>query len=128
MLRKTESAIIFVQQLGRGLRKTDDKEYTLVLDFIGNYQQNFLIPVALSGDRTYNKDNLRKVVKEGSSSIPGSSTVTFEEIAERRIFRAIEVSSFSNAQLIRREYEDLKRQLGRIPTLLCGKRFIWSLL
>lgn len=118
MLRKTESAIIFVQQLGRGLRKADDKEYTLVLDFIGNYQQNFLIPVALSGDRTYNKDNLRKVVKEGSSSIPGSSTVTFDEIAERRIFRAIEVSSFSNAQLIRREYEDLKRQLGRIPTLL----------
>lgn len=118
MLRKTESAIIFVQQLGRGLRKTDDKEYTLVLDFIGNYQQNFLIPVALSGDRTYNKDNLRKVVKEGSSSIPGSSTVTFDAIAERRIFKAIEGSSFSNAQLIRREYEDLKRQLGRIPSLL----------
>ena len=48
MLRRTESSIVFVQQLGRGLRKADNKESTLVLDFIGNYQQNFLIPVALS--------------------------------------------------------------------------------
>ncbi|MFR3451672.1 MAG: DEAD/DEAH box helicase [Collinsella sp.] len=47
MLRRTESSIVFVQQLGRGLRKADNKESTLVLDFIGNYQRNFLIPVAL---------------------------------------------------------------------------------
>ena len=77
MLRRTESAIIFVQQLGRGLRKCDGKEFTLVLDFIGNHQQNYLVPIALSGDRTYNKDTLRKVVKEGSSAIPGCSTITF---------------------------------------------------
>jgi superfamily II DNA or RNA helicase len=36
MLRPTQSAIIFVQQLGRGLRKTDGKEYLTVIDFIGN--------------------------------------------------------------------------------------------
>lgn len=58
MLRRTDSAIIFIQQLGRGLRLNDGKEYTLVLDFIGNYQSNFLVPIALSGDKTYNKDRL----------------------------------------------------------------------
>ena len=59
MLRRTDSAIVFVQQLGRGLRKCDGKEYTLVLDFIGNYQSNYLVPVALTGDKTYNKDPQR---------------------------------------------------------------------
>lgn len=58
MLRPTESAIIFVQQLGRGLRKAKGKEYVVVLDFIANYDNNYLIPIALSGDRTGNKDNI----------------------------------------------------------------------
>ena len=38
MLRPTESPIVFVQQLGRGLRKAIDKEYVVILDFIGNYK------------------------------------------------------------------------------------------
>lgn len=50
MLRPTQSPIIFIQQLGRGLRKAEDKEYVVILDFIGNYNNNFLIPIALSGD------------------------------------------------------------------------------
>ena len=118
MLRRTESAIVFVQQLGRGLRKDPSKDYTLVLDFIGNYQQNYLIPIALAGDRSYNKDNLRKVVKEGSSLIPGCSTISFDRVSEQRIFRALEEGKFGSAQLIRGEYSDLRRLLGRIPSLL----------
>lgn len=117
MLRKTESAIVFVQQLGRGLRKCEGKEFTLVLDFIGNYQQNFLIPMALSGDRTYNKDTLRRIVKEGTRAIPGCSTISFDRVAERRIFKALEEGRFGDAKLIRGEYEHLKQLLGRIPTL-----------
>lgn len=50
MLRPTESPIVFIQQLGRGLRKAENKEYVVVLDFIGNYRNNFMIPIALSGD------------------------------------------------------------------------------
>ena len=118
MLRRTDSTIVFTQQLGRGLRKHSGKEYTLVLDFIGNYQSNFLIPMALSGDRTYNKDTLRKVVKEGSTVIPGCSTISFDEISEKRIFKALEEGRFSDAKLIRSEYENLKQILGRIPSLV----------
>ena len=40
MLRQTQSAIVFVQQLGRGLRKLAGKECVIVLDFIGNYTNN----------------------------------------------------------------------------------------
>ena len=118
MLRRTESAIVFVQQLGRGLRKCDGKEFALVLDFIGNYQQNYLVPIALSGDRTYNKDTLRKVVKEGSSAIPGCSTITFDRISEKRIFKALEEGRFSDVRLIKAEYEHLRQLLGRIPHLV----------
>ena len=39
MLRPTESPIVFIQQLGRGLRKANGKEYVVILDFIGNYKQ-----------------------------------------------------------------------------------------
>lgn len=71
MLRPTESPIVFIQQLGRGLRKAENKEYVVVLDFIGNYRNNFMIPIALSGDRSYNKDNIRRYVTEGGRVIPG---------------------------------------------------------
>ena len=118
MLRRTESAIIFVQQLGRGLRKLGGKEFTLVLDFIGNYQKNFLVPIALSGDRTYNKDNLRRFVKEGSTIIPGCSTISFDRVSEARVMRAIDGGRFSEARLIKEEYFNLKQQLGKIPSLL----------
>ena len=118
MLRRTESAVVFIQQLGRGLRKLPDKEYTLVLDFIGNYQQNYLVPIALSGDRSYNKDTLRRFVKEGNAAIPGCSTVTFDRVSESRVFKALEQGKFSEARLIRNEYTHLKQMLGRIPTLL----------
>lgn len=117
MLRRTESAIVYVQQLGRGLRKAPGKDYLLVLDFIGNYQSNFLIPVALSGDRSYNKDTLRAIVKEGSSIIPGCSTVSFDKVAEARIYEAIDGGNFSAARLLRDEYRDLKQVLGRVPSL-----------
>ncbi|PKM84177.1 MAG: DUF3427 domain-containing protein, partial [Firmicutes bacterium HGW-Firmicutes-11] len=46
MLRPTQSAIIFVQQLGRGLRKLWNKEYLTVIDFIGNYANNYMVPIA----------------------------------------------------------------------------------
>jgi superfamily II DNA or RNA helicase len=62
MLRPTQSAIIFVQQLGRGLRKLDNKDYLTVIDFIGNYKNNFLVPIALYGDTSYNKDTIRKLI------------------------------------------------------------------
>ena len=118
MLRKTQSAVVFVQQLGRGLRKSEGKEFTLVLDFIGNYQENYLIPIALSGDQSYNKDTLRRVVKEGSTVIPGSSTISFDRISEQRIFRALEATNFSLIRLLKDEYRLLKQQIGRIPRLI----------
>ena len=118
MLRPTESPIVFVQQLGRGLRKAVDKEYVVILDFIGNYQNNFMIPIALSGDRSYNKDNIRRFVLEGDRIIPGSSTIHFDEIAKKKIFESIDSADFTDIKLIKENYINLKNKLGHIPSLL----------
>lgn len=117
MLRPTESPIVFVQQLGRGLRKSDGKEYVVILDFIGNYRNNYMIPIALSGDRTYNKDNIRKYVISGNSIIPGESTIHFDEIARERIFKSIDTIRGIRS-IMKDSYMVLKNKLGRVPYLL----------
>ena len=117
MLRPTESPIVFIQQLGRGLRKADGKEYVVIIDFIGNYRNNFMIPIALSGDRSYNKDNIRRYVTEGGRVIPGASTIHFDDISRKRIFQAIDNANFSDIRLIRENYLNLKNKLGHIPAL-----------
>ena len=117
MLRPTQSPIVFIQQLGRGLRKAKGKEYVVILDFIGNYRNNFMIPIALSGDLSYNKDNIRRYVTEGGRVIPGASTIHFDEVSRKRIFQAIDNANFSDIKLIRENYTNLKNKLGHIPAL-----------
>lgn len=117
MLRPTQSAIIFIQQLGRGLRKSEGKEYLTVIDFIGNYANNYLVPIALYGDSSYNKDNIRKLINSGSSYIPGASTVNFDSITKEKIFESINVSNLSKHKELVKDYRLLKYKLGRIPEM-----------
>ncbi|HKL84909.1 MAG TPA: DUF3427 domain-containing protein [Treponemataceae bacterium] len=117
MLRPTQSAIVFVQQLGRGLRKVHNKSYLTVIDFIGNYANNYMIPIALFGDTSYNRDSLRKLINSGSASIPGASTIDFDFIARERIFKAIDKASFNQQKFLINEYLEVKKKLGRTPRL-----------
>lgn len=118
MIRPTDSAIIFVQQLGRGLRKADGKEYLTVVDFIGNHKNNYLIPIALYGDTSYNKDTLRKLISEGSKLLPGSSTINFDEITKERIYDSIDSANMSILSDLKKDYQLLKYRLGRIPMMI----------
>ena len=116
MLRPTQSAIIFVQQLGRGLRKINDPDkFLIVLDFIGNYENNFMIPVALSGDRSHDKDNLRRFMM--SRYLPGCSTVGFEKVVEERILNNLNRTNLSKLVMLKSEYLMMKARLGRQPDL-----------
>jgi superfamily II DNA or RNA helicase/HKD family nuclease len=118
MLRPTQSAIIFVQQLGRGLRKIDSKDYLTVIDFIGNYNNNYLVPIALYGDRSYNKDALRKLISSGSSLIPGCSTINFDRISKDKIFESIDSANMQMKKDLVQDYNLLKRKMGRIPMMI----------
>ena len=123
MLRPTKSAIIFVQQLGRGLRKYPQKDYVVILDFIGNYQNNFMIPIALSGDTSYNKDNIRHYVAEGNRFIFGSSTIHFDKVARQKIYQAIDSAKLSDTALLKNVYLQLKQKLGKIPSIFDFSQF-----
>ena len=118
MLRPTESAIIFIQQLGRGLRKVEGKGYLTVIDFIGNYENNYLIPIALYGDTSYNKDSLRKLITEGSRMIPGASTINFDKITKEKIFQSIDSANMKLFSDLKKDYKLLKYKLGKIPMMM----------
>lgn len=122
-LRPTQSPVVFVQQLGRGLRKMQGKEYVVILDFVANYDNNYMIPVALSGDRSYNKDNMRRFVSDGNRVIPGSSTIHFDEITRRRIYASIDSARTNQTKQLKEAYFNLKAKLGRIPTMRDFDRF-----
>lgn len=117
LLRPTESSIVYIQQLGRGLRKYDGKEYVVILDFIGNYEKNFLIPVAVSQDNSYDKEYMKRFIMNGTDMIPGQSSIIFEEIVKERIFENINKNNFSTKKNIERDFNLLEKQLGRIPIL-----------
>ena len=118
MMRPTQSAIVFVQQLGRGLRKHMGKEYLTVIDFIGNYQNNYLIPVALYGDNTYSKDTMRKLICGGSRGIYGESTISFDVISMNRIFKSINKAKTDGLIFLTQEYQRVRVKVGRIPKLM----------
>ncbi|MBP2058925.1 superfamily II DNA or RNA helicase [Lactobacillus colini] len=116
MLRNTQSSIVFIQQLGRGLRKYPGKEYVTVIDFIGNYQNNYLIPIALNGDTSRDKDLVRR-----ESTLPTQidvSTINFSQIASERILASLDKIKLDGLKQLRESYQELKDKLGRTPLLL----------
>lgn len=123
MLRPTQSVVVFIQQLGRGLRKHDDKEFVVILDFIANYNNNFMIPMALFGDRSYNKDNMRRFIREGNKLISGCSSVHFDEISRKKIYASIDKAKTNNVQIFKDAYKSLKFKIGRIPTIAEFKKY-----
>lgn len=75
-----------------------------------------MIPVALSGDRSYNADTIRKYVISGNRTIPGASTIHFDEVAKNKIFHSIDRIRGIKS-IIRESYISLKNRLGRTPRL-----------
>lgn len=116
MLRPTQSAIVFVQQLGRGLRKSKAKRYLEVIDFIGNYENNYLLPVALYGDRSYNKEKIRRTLH--NNFLPGASTVYFTDVVKEKIFKSLNKNNFLELRKLKEAYQLVKFKLGHAPMMM----------
>lgn len=125
MLRQTQSSIIFTQQLGRGLRKAAGKSHLIVIDFIGNYANNFLVPIALFGDSSLNKDSIRKKMIEAQDvgAVSGLSSINFDAIAKERIFKSIATTRLDSLKNLKQSFRDLHTRLGRPPQLIDYARF-----
>lgn len=125
MLRQTQSAIVFVQQLGRGLRKSAGKDFLVVIDFIGNYANNFLIPIALFGDERLNKEALRERLNETveAGSIPGLSSVSFDEVSRQRVLESISRTQLDSMSRIKSAFFAMRNRVGGTPSLFDFYRF-----
>ena len=106
--------------------KADNKQYLTVVDFIANYKNSFLVPIALYGDTSFNKDNLRKLLVGESQGLPGACTIDFDRIAQQQIFDSINQSNMRKFSDLKLDYKLLKNVLGRIPMMMdfysLGKR------
>lgn len=125
MLRQTQSAIVFVQQLGRGLRKLAGKECVIVLDFIGNYANNYLIPIALFGDESLNKESLKQhlIAAEEAGVLPGLASVRFDRVSQERVLKSIVSARLDSMQNLKNAIETLRNRLGKVPALSDFLRF-----
>lgn len=119
MLRPTNSPIVFIQQLGRGLRKYGNKSFLTVLDFIGNHTKTFLIALALNGSRYYDKESLKVAVATGFANIPGATHIQMDKISQERILAQIDQENFNSMKYLKEEYNEFKKlNQGRVPYFL----------
>ena len=111
-LRPTESPIVFLQQLGRGLRRSKGKEYLNVLDFIGNYEKAGRVRFLLTG-RTLGKNEYYNPADR--SVFPDDCLVDFD-MKLIDLFSEMDKKRLKIKDQIRNEYYRVKELLGRIPS------------
>lgn len=114
-LRPTESPTVFLQQLGRGLRKSRGKEYLNVLDFIGNYEKAGKIPQFLGGETFYAGENTARENPVGEPEYPDDCIVDFE-MGLIDLFQTLERKGQTIREMIRGEYFRIKELLGKAPS------------
>ena len=111
-LRPTESPIVFLQQLGRGLRRSKGKEYLNVLDFIGNYEKAGRVRFLLTG-RTLGKNEYYNPADR--SAFPDDCLIDFD-MKLIDLFSEMDKKHLKVRDQIRNEYYRVKEFLGRIPS------------
>lgn len=119
-IRPTDSPVIFLQQLGRGLRKYPGKEYLTVLDFIGNsYKRSVQIIRALgtlSKSTVLEKKLLMDLLRDNFKEldIPGVQ-IQFDELSKEDITNYLVRSNFNTQDYLKKDYENFKRFIKAEP-------------
>ncbi|MDE7132856.1 MAG: DEAD/DEAH box helicase family protein [Lachnospiraceae bacterium] len=112
-LRPTESPVVFLQQLGRGLRTSRGKEYLNVLDFIGNYEKAGRAPFLLSGGKSFVERSAGDYYR---LEYPDDCIVDFD-MRLVDLFKELDKKSLSVRERIRQEYYIIKELLNdKVPT------------
>jgi superfamily II DNA or RNA helicase len=118
-LRPTESATVFIQQLGRGLRKYDNKQYVTVLDFIGNsYKRSVQIAFAmgsLSEHFVIEKRLMKSLVKDDFSALcleQYGVQIHFDEESQSEIIQYIERENFNSKHYMEKDYYNFKQYIN----------------
>ncbi len=112
-LRPTESPVVFLQQLGRGLRTFRGKQYLNVLDFIGNYEKAGRVRYYLTGRTAAGRTSYVPM----SNEYPDNCLVDFD-MRLIDLFEKMEKKQRRIQDIVREEYYRVKELLGHRPTRL----------
>ncbi|MGA7416109.1 MAG: DUF3427 domain-containing protein [Bryobacteraceae bacterium] len=112
-LRPTESATVFIQQLGRGLRLNSGKTSCLVLDFIGNQRREFRFDLKYRALFGGTRQQTIREIETGVTRLPGNCYFRLDKESRTRILRNLR-NQLSASR--RRMLEEL-RAFGRKPSL-----------
>ena len=111
-LRPTDSPVVFLQQLGRGLRKNWGKEYLNVLDFIGNYEKAGKIRFLLTGN--YNNHDGQYALSD-HSDFPDDCIIDFD-MKLIDLFTEMDKKGIRIKDQIYNEFLRVREFLGRVPS------------
>ena len=122
-LRPTESQTVFIQQLGRGLRKYPGKDYVTVLDFIGNnYDRAVQIAMSLGtlGKTTYmEKAYLKEMIRTNFESLDIPEVkIEIDDLSKEEIINFIDKTNFNSRVFLEKDYKNFKSYInnGSYPT------------
>ncbi len=118
-LRPTDSQTIFIQQLGRGLRNYEGKQFVTVLDFIGNdYKRSVQIAFALGGlakNFVVEKKLLASLVMEDFKSIglaPFGVIIHLDSLSKKEVLNYIDQVNFNTRTYLEQDYKNFKKYIA----------------
>ena len=118
-LRPTESSTIFIQQLGRGLRKYDNKVYVPVIDFIGNnYKRSAQIALALGGLANrfvMEKRLLLSLVRDNFEPLGLGQygvEINIDSLSKEEILNYVENENFYSSKYMKQDYNNFKKYIN----------------
>ena len=92
MLRPTESGTVFLQQLGRGLRKTAAKSFLTVLDFVGLQRKEFRYDIRYRALTGIGRRRLEQSIAQGFPYLPSGAFIRMDEVASRLVLENIKAA------------------------------------
>lgn len=92
MLRPTDSPVLFLQQLGRGLRLQRGKSHCLVLDFVGQHRQEFRFDRRFRALLGGSRDELISQIRGGFPFLPAGCHMELDPVAQERVLTNIRKS------------------------------------
>ena len=116
-LRPTDSLTIFLQQLGRGLRKHDEKDYLNVFDFIGQHRKEYNLGQRLKALVGRSKKNIKTELEEDFPTLPAGCVIQIEKIARKHVLENITRSIEANNQSLVNSIQRFESETGEKPTL-----------
>ncbi|MEV5162202.1 DUF3427 domain-containing protein [Streptomyces sp. NPDC053728] len=103
LLRPTASATVFLQQLGRGLRRTEDKAVLTVLDFIGQHRKEFRFEEQFRALTNLTRNRLLASIEQGFPQLPSGCQIVLEAKAKDQIIDNIRNQIGVNVTQLARE-------------------------